>query len=189
MILLEYDNQGYMNTGFQLSYATPLGHATATSHVGPHEAGKLFHHKDTAQIMAATHIPDAFTSVEGLGTDLVRKGAKAQWYARHKGFVFGKVLSACPLSWRYDERLGTKVVKAAVDCCFFPVYEVENGITTISYDPEEQGKRIPVAQWLGMMGKSRHLLQPEHAESLQSFEKEVERRWRRLKAMHEHPLL
>jgi pyruvate ferredoxin oxidoreductase alpha subunit len=189
MILLEYDNQGYMNTGHQLSYATPLGHATATSHTGPAERGKGFHHKDTAQIMAAAHLPYVFTSVEGLGTDLVKKGAKAQWYTRQGSFVYGKVLSVCPLSWRYDERMGTKVVKAAVDCCFFPVYEVEKGITKINYDPELQGKRIPVSKWLGMMGKSRHLLKPEYAPTLQAFEQEVERRWKRLKAMHEHPLL
>jgi len=40
-----------------------------------------------------------------------------------------------------------------------------------------------------MMGKTRHLLKTEHAETLRAFEKEVQRRWRRLKAMHEHPLL
>lgn len=189
MIVLEYDNQGYMNTGHQLSYATPLGHATSTSHVGPAEMGKSFHHKDTAQIMAATHIPYVFTSVEGLGTDLVRKAAKAQWYARHGGFAYGKFLSVCPLSWRYDERLGTKVARAAVDCCFFPLYEVENGITNITYDPEERGKRVPVTEWLGMMGKTKHLIKPEHSATLGAFDAEVERRWRRLKAMHEHPLL
>lgn len=189
MIILEYDNQGYMNTGNQLSYATPLGHATSTSHVGPMEKGKAFQHKDTARIMADTYIPYVFTSVEGLGTDLVHKAAKAQWYTRHGSFVYGKVLSVCPLSWRYDEKLGTKVAKAAVDCCFFPVYEVENGITNITYDPEERGKRIPVSQWLGMMSKSKHLLKPENSSVLQAFEKEVERRWQRLKAMHQHPLL
>lgn len=178
MIILEYDNQGYMNTGNQQIYATPLGHATSTSHVGPAEVGKRFHHKDTAQIMAATHIPYVFTSVEGLGTDLTRKAAKAHWYVRHGHFAYGKVLSVCPLSWRYDERQGTKVVKAAVDCCFFPVYEVESGITTINYDPEERGKRIPVSQWLGMMGKSKHLLKPENADILHAFEQEVERRWK-----------
>ncbi|MBI2836542.1 MAG: pyruvate synthase [Chloroflexi bacterium] len=189
MIVLEYDNQGYMNTGNQLSYSTPMGHFTNTSHVGPAEAGKRFHHKDTAQIMAATHIPYVFTSVEGLGTDLVRKAAKAQWYARHGNFVYGKVLSVCPLSWRYDERLGTKVVKAAVDCCFFPVYEVEQGKTNITYDPDQRGKRITVSEWVGLMGKSKHLLRPEHAETLKALENEIERRWKRLKAMHEHPLL
>ena len=26
MIILEYDNEGYMNTGAQLSYSTPMGH-------------------------------------------------------------------------------------------------------------------------------------------------------------------
>ncbi|GFP38127.1 pyruvate ferredoxin oxidoreductase alpha subunit, partial [Candidatus Hakubella thermalkaliphila] len=124
-----------------------------------------------------------------MGTDLVRKGAKAQWYVRNGGFVYGKVLSVCPLSWRYEERLGTEVVQAAVDCCFFPIYEVERGITTINYDPEERGKRIPAAEWLKMMGKTRHLTRPEHADILAAFEAEVERRWRRLKAMHEHPLL
>jgi pyruvate ferredoxin oxidoreductase alpha subunit len=189
MIVLEYDNQGYMNTGNQLSYATPLGAFTSTSHTGPAEQGKRFQHKDTAQIMAATHIPYVFTSVEGLATDLPRKAAKAQWYSRHGSFVYGKFLSACPLSWRYEEKLGTGVVRAAVDSCFFPVYEVENGKTAITYDPEDRGKRIPLTQWLGMMSRTSHLLKPEYAETLQSLEKEVERRWRRLKAMHEHPLL
>ncbi|MBI2857941.1 MAG: pyruvate synthase [Chloroflexi bacterium] len=189
MVLLEYDNEGYMNTGNQQSYATPLGNLTSTSHVGPAQAGKGFHHKDTAQIMAATHIPYVFTSVEGLGTDLVRKAAKAQWYARNGSFAYGKVLSVCPLSWRYEEKNGTRLVKAAVDSCFFPVYEVENGKTNITYNPEERGKRIPLADWFGMMGKSRHLVKPEHGQTLQDVEQEVERRWRRLKAMHDHPLL
>ncbi|UCH34681.1 MAG: pyruvate synthase [Armatimonadota bacterium] len=189
LIILEYDNEGYMNTGNQLSYATPLGHATSTSRVGPYEVGKGFQHKDTAQIMAGCHVPYVFTSVEGLGRDLTEKGAKAQWYARNEGFVYGKFLSACPLSWRYPERLGTKVIHAAVDCCFFPVYEIERGSTKINYDPEADDKRIPASEWLGMMGKTRHLVQPEHKETLERFEAEVERRWRRLRAMHEHPLL
>ena len=34
MIIVEYDNEGYMNTGSQLSYSTPLGHMTSTSNVG-----------------------------------------------------------------------------------------------------------------------------------------------------------
>jgi len=66
---------------------------------------------------------------------------------------------------------------------------VERGKTRITYDPEQKGKRIPVAEWLKMMGKTRHLLQPENADLLAEFEAEVERRWQRLKAKHEHPLL
>jgi pyruvate ferredoxin oxidoreductase alpha subunit len=189
MIVLEYDNEGYMNTGNQLSYSTPLGHATTTSHVGPKRVGKWFHHKDMAQIMAATGIPYVFSSVEGLGTDLIRKGAKSQWHARQGHFVYGRVLSVCTLSWRCDEESGTKLVQAAADCCFFPIYEVENGKTTINYDPEQKKRRIPVADWLAMMGKTKHLLKPENAECLREIEEEVERRWVRLKARHAHPLL
>ena len=189
LIIIEYDNEGYMNTGAQLSYSTPLGHASSTSHVGSHQQGKRFQHKDTAQIMAATNIPYVFTGIESLGRDLVEKAAKAQWYAREEGMVYGKILSACPLNWRSDERLGQRIVQAAVDSCFFPLYEVERGVTNITYDPEARKKRIPASEWLGMMGKTRHLLRPENADLLREFEEEVERRWRRLKARHENPLL
>lgn len=189
MIILEYDNEGYMNTGSQLSYSTPLGHATSTSAVGSRSGGKRFHHKDTPQILAATNIPYVFTGVEAFATDLVKKAAKAQWYAKNEGLAYGKALIACPLNWSSQERLGTSIVKAAVDSCFFPLYEVERGITTITYDPEATGKRIPVTEWLKMMGKTRHLFRPESADLLQEFEAEVERRWARLKARHEHPLL
>lgn len=189
IIILEYDNEGYANTGYQLSYSTPLGHATTTSHVGARRKGKWFHHKDTAEIMAATGIPYVFTSVEGLGTDLVKKGAKSQWHVRQGHFVYGRVLSVCTLGWRSDEEMGTKLVHTAVDCCYWPVYEVENRVTTINYNPEDKGKRVPVRDWLGMMGKTRHMLKPENSELLAELEAEVERRWLRLKARHEHPLL
>jgi pyruvate ferredoxin oxidoreductase alpha subunit len=39
------------------------------------------------------------------------------------------------------------------------------------------------------MGKTRHLLAPASAVILQGIQDETDRRWARLKAMHEHPLL
>jgi pyruvate ferredoxin oxidoreductase alpha subunit len=189
MIILEYDNQGYMNTGAQLSYTTPLGHRTSTSNVGPAQVGKQYHHKDTLQIMAATHIPYVFSAVEGYPEDFIKKAAKAQWYAKHEGLVFGKVLSFCPLNWRTEDDAGTSVTQAAVDSCFYPLYEVERGKTTITYDPEAVGRRISLGDYLGMMGKTRHLLSDANHSVLKAGEEEVERRWQRLKAMHEHPLL
>jgi pyruvate ferredoxin oxidoreductase alpha subunit len=189
LIVVEYDNQGYMNTGAQLSYSTPYGHMTSTSHVGGAQIGKAFHHKDTPQIMAATNIPYVFTGVEGFPDDLLAKAAKSQWYARHEGMVYGKVLISCPLNWRTADRAGTDVVQAAVDCCFFPLYEVERGKTTITYDPEAIGRRIPVSSWLQMMGKTKHLCLPEHRHDLEAIDEEVERRWQRLKARHMQPLL
>ena len=189
MIILEYDNEGYMNTGSQQSYSTPLGHMTSTSNVGKFGEGKTFQHKDTAQIMAATNIPYVFTGVETYAQDLIRKAAKAQWYATHEGMAYGKILIACPLNWKSAEEAGHEIVGAAVDSCFFPLYEVERGITTITYDPEAKNKRIPVSDWLKTMGKTKHLLKPDHQDRLQEFSAEVERRWQRLKAKHENPYL
>ena len=189
MIIVEYDNQGYMNTGCQLSYSTPLGHMTTTSHVGPAETGKAFHHKDTAQIMAATNIPYVFTGVEGYPDDLVSKAAKSQWYAKHQGMAYGKILISCPLNWKTEDREGVEIVQAAVDSCFFPLYEIEQGITHITYDPESIGRRIPLSGWLRLMGKTKHLCKPDNEPMLASIEAEVERRWQRLKAKDENPLL
>lgn len=181
MIVLEYDNQGYMNTGGQLSYSTPYGKETATSHVSRTSSGKTFHHKDTAAIMAATGIPYVFTAVEGIGTDLVEKAAKAQWFARNEGLAFGKILISCPLNWQAEEKDGFNILSQAVNSCFFPLYEIQRGLTTLSFDPDERGARVPLRSWLAMMGRTRHLLTPEHAHDLARLEAEVERRWTRLK--------
>jgi len=187
MIILEYDNEGYMNTGSQLSYATPLGHHTSTSPVGSFSSGKAFHHKDTLQLFAAAHLPYVFSAVDGFPDDLMKKAAKAQWYAKRKGLVYGKILSACPLNWKTPDDGAVSVVQAAVDSLFFPLYEVEKGKTVITYDPEALGRRRPVREWLGMMGKTKHLTDPRHTQVVEALEAEVERRWKRLKAMHAHP--
>lgn len=189
MILLEYDNQGYMNTGAQLSYSTPLGHRTSTSEVGSELAGKKYHHKDTPQIFAACHLPYVFTASEGYPEDLMRKVAKAQRYARTEGMVYGKILSYCPLNWRTDDDQAQPVLQAAVDSCFFPLYEVEHGHTAITYDPDAIGRRRPVTEWLGLMGKTRHLLTPRNAPIVAAIQQETDRRWRRLRAMNDAPEL
>jgi pyruvate ferredoxin oxidoreductase alpha subunit len=189
MMILEYDNEGYMNTGAQLSYSTPMGHRTSTSEVGRARRGKVTHHKDTAQIFAATHIPYVFTASEGYPEDLMRKAAKAQWYARREGMTYGKILSFCPLNWTTTDDAAESVLQVAIDACFFPVYEVERGITNITYDPELLGRRRPVTDWLGQMGKTKHLMKEGNEGQVAAITAEVERRWRRLKAMHENPEL
>ncbi|VAX16630.1 Pyruvate:ferredoxin oxidoreductase, alpha subunit / Pyruvate:ferredoxin oxidoreductase, beta subunit [hydrothermal vent metagenome] len=187
MIVLEYDNQGYMNTGNQLSFTTPLGHATSTSNVGSIGRGKTFHHKDTAQLFASCHIPYVFTGAESMYKDLIKKAAKAQWYAKHEGMVFGKLYSDCPLNWRHPDHNGQEIIQAGIDCNFFPLYEVERGITTLNYDPETKGKKVPVTKWLEYTGKTKHLLKEENRYLVDKLQAEVDRRFSRIKAMSEHP--
>ena len=189
MILMEYDNGGYMNTGYQLSYSTPKGAKTSTSHVGPAQYGKTMYHKDTPQIFSATGIPYIATVGENQPADFIKKAAKAARYAQSHGMAYIKALSACPLNWNDNPRYERSVIDAGVNCCYHPLYEIENGITTLSYDPEEKGKKIPVAEFFKMMGRTKHLTKPNFEEIMEDVQREVDRRWERLKARAESPVL
>ncbi|MGN0136812.1 thiamine pyrophosphate-dependent enzyme [Anaerotignum sp.] len=187
LILFEYDNGGYMNTGYQLSYSTPMGAKSSTSHVGQSQYGKTFFNKDMPQIMAATGIPYVATAAESNPVDFIKKAAKAQHYARYHGMAYIKAISACPLNWGDKPNLERKVIGAAVDSCYFPLYEVEQGITTISYDPGQ--RKIPVTDWLKMMGRTKHLSHEKYRDITDEIQKEIDRRWKILQAKAAHDLL
>lgn len=189
IILMEYDNGGYMNTGYQLSYSTPQGAKSSTSHIGKEQYGKTFSHKDTPQIMAATNIPYVATVAESNPVDFIKKAAKAQSYAKEEGMAYLKALSACPLNWGDNPRYERNVIQAGVDCCYFPLYEIERGITTINYNPEQKGKKIAVSQWMEKMGRTKHLTNGNYDTVLAEIQQEVDRRWERLKARNDSPLL
>lgn len=180
LLLFEYDNGGYMNTGYQLSYSTPLGAKSSTSHIGVTQYGKGFFHKDMPQIMAAANVPYVATAAESNPADFIRKAAKAAEYAKHSGVAYVKALSACPLNWNDNPAKERSVIEMAVDTCYFPLYEVENGKTILNYNPERAGKKQPVREWLAMMGRTKHLIRPEYAEVVDLLQQEVDRRYYRL---------
>lgn len=180
LLLFEYDNGGYMNTGYQLSYSTPLGAKSSTSHVGKEQYGKSFFHKDMPRIMAATGIPYVATVAESDPLDFMKKAAKAAHYAKTQGMAYIKAISACPLNWGDNPMTERKVIEAAVNSCFFPLYEVEQGVTRLSYDPQKMGKKIPVLDWLSMMGRTKHLQKEEYWEIVDALQKETDRRFMQL---------
>ena len=189
VILFEYDNGGYMNTGYQLSYSTPKGAKSSTSHLGKNQYGKTFFHKDTPEIMAATHIPYVATVAESNPTDFIKKAAKAAAYSRDFGTAYIKAISACPLNWNDKPNLERSVIAAAVDSCYFPLYEVEQGITTLNYNPITNNKKIPIEKWFSMMGRTKHLVREEYADIVADIQAEVDRRFARLIARSENHLL
>lgn len=189
LIIFEYDNGGYMNTGYQLSYSTPKGAKSSTSHVGENQYGKKFFHKDSPMLMAATNLPYVATVAESNPADFIKKAAKAKYYANECGTAYIKALSACPLNWNDKPNTERRVIGAAVDSCYFPLFEIENGITALSYNPEKMNKKIPVLDWLTMMGRTKHLAKEAYSDIVEDIQMEVDRRWERLKARAEHPLL
>ena len=58
---------------------------------------------------------------------------------------------------------------------------MENGETKLSYDPEKVGKKIPVIEWLAMMGRTKHLQKEEYREVVERMQKEVDERYEELK--------
>ena len=181
MIIFEYDNGGYMNTGYQLSYSTPKGAKSATSHVGPLQYGKTFFNKDMPEIMAAANIPYVATVAECNPKDFITKAAKAAYYAKNQGMAYIKALSACPLNWNDNPATERAVIEAAVNCGYFPLYEVEKGITKLNYNHENSNKKMPVKQWLSMMGRTRHLVKEEYSSVVEEIQKEIDERFRKLK--------
>ena len=103
--------------------------------------------------------------------------------------AYVKTLSACPLNWSDRPDTERKVIAAGVDCCYFPLYEIEQGVTNINYNPEKGNKKIPVLDWLAMMGRTKHLSKAEYASVVENIQNETDRRWERLKARAENPLL
>ena len=103
--------------------------------------------------------------------------------------AYVKALSACPLNWGDKPNQERKVIAAAVDSCYFPLYEVEKGITRLTYDPEAKQAKIPVLRFLTKMGRTKHLQKEEYAKVVAEMQQEVDWRWQRLKARAEHPYL
>lgn len=181
LLIFEYDNGGYMNTGYQLSYSTPLGARSSTSHIGSNQYGKTFFHKDMPKLMEATGIPYVATVAESNPTDFMKKAAKAAYYAKTEGTAYVKAISACPLNWNDKPATERKVIEAAVNSCYFPLYEVEHGVTKLSYDPEKAGKKIQVIDWLSMMGRTKHLQKEEYAHVVERMQQEIDARFAELK--------
>ena len=74
------------------------------------------------------------------------------------------------------------MIEAGVNCCYFPLFEMEQGKTRLSYEPDAAGKKIPVADWLAMMGRTKHLCDEAYRGVVESLQNEVDRRYQRLRS-------
>lgn len=174
MIIFEYDNGGYMNTGYQYSYTTPLGAKSATSHIGIAERGKPYLPKDTPKLFSATGINYIATVAESNPQDFIVKAKKAQYYADNYGLAYVKAISACPLNWQDEPRYERDVIRKAVDSCYFPLYEIERGITKINYKPKN---KIEVIEFLKAVGRTKHLAKDEYKDIVNRIQENVDKKW------------
>ena len=66
------------------------------------------------------------------------------------------------------------VAKLAADTCYWPLYEVDNGKTTVTYKPRE---KLPVAEWFKRQGRFRHLFRPANTELLEEIQAKIDQEW------------
>ncbi|RME38591.1 MAG: pyruvate ferredoxin oxidoreductase, partial [Thermoflexia bacterium] len=172
-----YNNEAYMNTGIQRSGATPLGAHTTTSPAGTVIPGKQQMRKDLTAIIAAHDIPYVAQAAPTQWKDLMEKVRKA---VNCGGPAFINVLSSCNRGWRHETYETLEITQLAVDTCYWPLYEVENGVWRLTYKPKE---KLPVEEWLKRQGRFRHLFRPENRHLIDELQAEVDRRWERLLAL------
>jgi pyruvate ferredoxin oxidoreductase beta subunit/2-oxoisovalerate ferredoxin oxidoreductase beta subunit len=161
------DNEGYMNTGIQVSSATPRFTWTGTT-----PTGNTRRKKQIMEIMAAHRIPYAATASIAFPEDLNRKIARAK---QLRGTRFIHMLSPCTTGWRIREDMAVKVAMLSVETRVFALYEIENGL---HYTINHQPRNLPVERYLEVQGRYR-LLTSEQKRIMQA---EVDCGWQELKA-------
>lgn len=169
-----YDNGAYMNTGIQRSSATPFYSNTTTSPAGEVIQGKQEWRKDLTRIVIAHNVPYAAQASPHNWADLSKKAEKA---LKTKGPTFLNVMSPCPLGWYTKPEDSIKWAKLSVDTCYWPMYEVENGILRITYKPKE---KKPLVDWLKPQGRFKHLFKPGNEHFIEAFQARVDLEWQRL---------
>jgi len=174
MLYVCYDNGAYMNTGFQRSGATPVGAWTTTSPVGKEQAGKLQNRKNLTDIMIAHGLRYVAQASPHDPRDLVRKAAKA---LATPGPSFLNILAPCPRGWRADGAESIDLARQAVNTCYWPLYEVEDGEYRLTFRPKA---KTDLVAWLKRQGRFAHLFKPGNEDALANLQAWVDDEWEKL---------
>ncbi|MHC1745919.1 MAG: thiamine pyrophosphate-dependent enzyme [Negativicutes bacterium] len=174
IIYICYDNEGYMNTGFQRSSTTSMCSSTSTTPVGVASQGKTQHKKDLPMIMAMHDAAYVATLSPAYMADFVAKIQKAMTIK--KGLSYLHIFAPCPTGWGVDASLSIELARKAVQTNFFPLFEVENGKYTINMEVKNPQ---PVTSLLRMLKKFKHVSDEE----LAGVQELAERRYKTLKVL------
>ena len=175
MVYVCYDNEAYMNTGIQRSSATPRFASATTSPIGEVIQGKKQNKKNLTEILAAHNIPYAAqTTFIGNFKDMHEKAKKALYTP---GPAFLNVLSPCPRGWDYPTEDLAEICRLAVETCVWPMYEVENGVWRLTYEPRV---KRPVTAFLEKQRRFAHMFRPGNEWMLAEAQTYVDNMWERL---------
>ena len=155
------DNEAYMNTGIQVSSATPRFAWTGTS-----PRGNTRRKKQIMEIMAAHRIPYAATACIGFPEDLMEKVKAGERDPRHP-----LPPSPLPLPHGMEDR-GAHVPEGGGGCGgdqHLPSLR-DGGRSGLTITHVSRG--LPVETYLSLQGRYKHL-----SEDIQAIQAETDRKW------------
>ncbi len=163
------DNEAYMNTGIQRSGSTPFAAWTTTTPVGKVKRGEDRPKKNMLAIINAHGAPYIAAASIGYPFDLIKKVKKA---ASIEGSTYIHAHCPCGPGWRFDSSKTIEIAKLAVLTGMWNLYEIERGEFKLTFKPP---KRRPVADYLKVQGRFRHLTDEETAEIQRMVDEECKR--------------
>ncbi len=165
------------NTGIQRSGATPKYADTTTSPAGSKVHGKTEYAKNMPFIMAAHGAYVATTNI-AFPQDFVKTMKKA---LEIKGPAYVQALCPCQPGWKHDPSETISIAKLAFQTRVNQMFEIENGILTITKKPATTKH---VAEYLKTQGRFKHIRPDE----LSEIQKSVDASWERLLKLEESKL-
>ena len=84
------------------------------------------------------------------------------------------MLTDCPLGWGHEPRDSLRVLRAAVETCFWPLFEVVEGEWRLSYEPKQE---VPIEEWLRGQTRFAHLLRPGSEDVVAAIQQRVDDDW------------
>lgn len=164
------DNEGYMNTGYQRSSASPFQATTTTT-----PAGKSTPQKNILKILAAHEIPYAAQSTVAHFADLQAKATKA---LQTPGPAFLNIFAPCPTNWKSPPALSLKICRQAVETNFWPLVEFDQGKWRLNYQPKA---RAPLTTFLATQKRFTTVMRD--AKMLEQFQRRVDEGFAELVAL------
>lgn len=153
MLYVCYDNEGYMNTGYQRSSTTTEGSRTSTTPIGTELSGKQQGQKYMPLIMAMHGCTYCAAATPGNMPDFVAKVQKGL-AASKKGFAYIHVFAPCPTGWSFAQNQTIEVAKNAVKSNMFPLWEKDENGFKLNF---KNTSPMPVSEFCRGIGKFKNL--------------------------------
>lgn len=178
LIILCYDNEGYQNTGNQMSSTTAFGSATNTSPVGGSLRGKDLDSKYMPLIMVAHDISYVATANPAYLEDYARKLTKAMNV--RDGMSYIHIQTPCPTGWGFPTDKSIDIARLAVQTNYFPLWEYEKGVLSLTL---RINSPQPIGEYAKLMGRYRHMNEDE----LQQLQRSVDKRFAKIDSLASGP--